>query len=115
MASDDPRTPRSTAQVLPNVTQDLTSDLLPVCFAIGHEALAGGDDCDAEAAEDPRQSVALGIDTKPGLAYAANTGDRPLSLGRVLERDLKRSSWTTLVVVNREILDVSLALEDYGY
>ena len=55
------------AAPLPDVGQDLATDAGLVGVAVGHESLGGRDDGDAEAAEDPRQRLLLGVDAQAGL------------------------------------------------
>src|ERR671936_211760 len=70
---------------LPHVGQHLAADAGPVGRAVGQQAAGGRDDGDAEAAEDPRQALLLGVDAQAGLGDAADAADRPLPVGPVLE------------------------------
>src|SRR5262245_57639932 len=61
---DFPMRDMSAPRPSPDEAQDLATDAGPAGFAVGHETLAGGQDSDAEAAEDPRHTVGLGVDAE---------------------------------------------------
>src|SRR3712207_9353710 len=71
----------------PDVGQHFAAHALLVRLPVGEEPLARRDDRDAEAAEDPGEAVVLGVHAQPGLADAADAGDRALPVGAVLEGD----------------------------
>src|SRR5690606_12996691 len=71
----------------PDVAEDLAADATLARLTVGHEPLAGGHDCDTEAAEHPGDAIGLGVDTKTRLRDALDPGDHALALGRVLHVD----------------------------
>ena len=76
---------------------------------VGHNALRGGDDGNAEAAENAGQLVRADVNTQAGLADAAETGD-DLVLAVVLQGDVNNALGT---IVNDLIaLDIALIQQD---
>ena len=55
---------------LPDVGQDFAAELGLAGLGAGHDALAGADDDDAEAAEHARDVGLAGVDAQAGLADA---------------------------------------------
>src|SRR5439155_9831637 len=98
----------------PHITEDLAAHAALTRLAVGHEALAGRQDGDAEAAQHPRQTVGLGVHAQARLRHAAEARDRRCPLGRVLHRDLEHPPGAALVVGHGEALDVALLLQDAG-
>ena len=72
---------------LPHEREDFAADVLRTRFLVGHDALRGGDDRDAEAAQDLRQLVSAGVDTQAGLGDSAETLDGLLFAGEILQGD----------------------------
>src|SRR5437763_9451493 len=66
----------------PHVAEDLAALATLARLAVGHEALVGGQDGDAEAAEHAGQPVGLCVDPQPGLRHPAQTRDRAIAIGR---------------------------------
>src|SRR5213592_3878427 len=98
----------------PHVTEDLAADAALARLAVGHEALAGGQDGDAEAAEHAGEPVGLDVHAQTRLRHPAQSRDARHALRRVLHRHLERATRTRRVVVHLVARDVALALEDGG-
>ena len=80
-----------TSSGLPDVGQDFAAELGLAGLRAGHDPLAGADDDDAEAAEDPRDLGLARVDAQAGLADALEPGDdRDLAVD-VLERRSRRT------------------------
>src|SRR5207245_8493789 len=65
------RPTRDMSPPLPHVAEDLTADAALSRLAVGHEALACGQDGDAESSEDPGQAIGTRVDTQAGLGDSA--------------------------------------------
>src|SRR5690606_12300124 len=89
--------------------EELTADPGLASLAIDHDSLAGGEDRDAESAEDPRNLVAADVPAQAGTRHALQLPDhRPPALVAEKDGDLALLA----VLVDDVILDVALALED---
>src|SRR5690606_11344143 len=71
----------------PHEAQDLAAHAALPGFPVGHQALAGRQHRHAQAAEDPRDLLGLGVDPQARLGDALHARDDPRPLGRVLHLD----------------------------
>src|SRR5690606_6379690 len=91
--------------------QDFTADALLARLRIGHDALRGGDDGDAEAVEDPGQFVLAAVLAQARTRDALELLDHRTAF-EVLEFDLE---FGLGAVLGQELAaDVALVLEDVG-
>ena len=67
----------ATSSGLPDVREDFAAELGLAGLRAGHDPLAGADDDDAEAAEDPRDVGLAGVDPQAGLADPLEARTRP--------------------------------------
>src|SRR6187200_3025055 len=74
---------------LPDVGEDFPTHALLVRLAVGEQALARGDDRDAESAEHLGQARVLGVHAQAGLRDPADAGDRALAVLAVLQGQLE--------------------------
>src|SRR5690554_2636649 len=91
--------------------QDLAADALLARLRIGHDALGGGDDCDAEAVEHLGQVVLAAVLAQARARVALHMLDDRLALV-VLEFDLELALGA--VLDHAEVGDVAFVLEDAG-
>src|SRR5579875_2824482 len=91
----------------PDEAEDLAADTALARLTVGEQPLAGGQDGDAEAAEDARQLVGGGIDAQAGLGHPADAGDGPGTVGGVLHAQLEHPAGPVAVGVHVEALDVA--------
>src|SRR3954451_3165919 len=97
---------------LPDERQDFAAELGPLGLRAGHDPLAGADDDDAEAAEDPRDVRLAGIDPETGLADPLEAGhDGDLAVD-VLQGEAKDEARPVLLLV--DVGDEALVLQDAG-
>src|SRR3954454_23075179 len=97
----------------PDVGEDFPTHALLVGLAVGQQALARGDDRDAQAAEHLRETRVLGVDPETGLADPADARNRALAVAAVLEGDGERLAHLALGrFLHLERGDVALLLED---
>src|SRR5206468_993133 len=89
----------------PDVAEDLAALATLARLAVGHEALIGGQDGNAEAAQHAGQPIGLGVDTQAGLRHPPQSRDRAIPIGRVLHRDLEEAARPRRVVAHAEALD----------
>src|SRR6201989_886315 len=71
----------------PDVAQDFAADLAPARLTVGHQPLRGGQDGDAEAAEDARHAPGVAVDPQAGRGDPLDARDGAIAVGRVLHRD----------------------------
>src|SRR5689334_12670986 len=79
----------NTKHELPHRTQNLAADLVPLRFAVGHHALARGEDGNAEAIEDTLHFLVALVNAAAGLRVALDMADDPLPIRAILQKDLK--------------------------
>src|SRR5688500_13147023 len=91
--------------------QDFTADALLARLRIGHDALGGGDDRDAEATEDLRDRVLAAVLAQARARDALQALDHRLAF-EVLQRDLEFGLGA--VLGHAEVADVALALQHLG-
>src|SRR5512135_3453088 len=72
---------------LPDVRQDLAAELGLAGLRAGHDPLAGADDDDAQAAQDPRDVRLPRVDAEAGLADPLEARDDGRLAVDVLERE----------------------------
>src|SRR5690606_27543315 len=77
----------------PDVRDDLAAHASPARGAVGHQAVVGGQDRDAEAAEHAGDLVALHVDPESGLRDATQTRDDTLTVRAVLHGHVQRRLW----------------------
>ena len=75
---------------LPDEADHLAADTLLCGRAAGDQAVGGGQDGDAHAAEDTREAVLASIDAAAGLRDALQVGDDALAVAAELELDGQR-------------------------
>ena len=66
---------------LPYKRQDFAADMLLASLLVGHDALGGGDDGNAETLEHAGELVGTGVNAETGLAHAAQALDGACSRG----------------------------------
>src|SRR5690606_12700132 len=98
----------------PDVAEDLTTDALATCLAVGHETPARGEHGDAEPTEDALDLVVLAVHPQARLGHPTQAGDDPAPVGRVLHVDLQQLAGALGVVGHRVADDVALLLEELG-
>jgi hypothetical protein len=54
---------------LRNITKDLTANVVPTGFFVGHDAFVGGQDCNPQAVDDTRHFFHTLVRTKTGTTY----------------------------------------------
>ena len=86
--------------------------MLLASLLVGHDALGGGDDGNAETLEHAGELVSARINAEAGLAHAAQALDGLLFAGEILEGDADDALGT--VVDHLEVLDVALVEKDLG-
>src|SRR5690606_4302529 len=91
--------------------QDLAADALLARLRIGHDALGGGDDCDAEATEDLGQRVLAAVLAQARARHALELLDHRTAF-EILEFDLELGLGA--VLDHPQAADVALVLEDVG-
>src|SRR5690554_1036138 len=91
--------------------QDLAADALLACLRIGHDALRGGDDGDAEAVEDLRQ---LGLATIVAQARARDALDALDDRTALVILELDLEVGLGAVLDHARAGDVALVLHDLG-
>src|SRR5512142_2603930 len=97
---------------LPDVGQDFAAELGLAGLRAGHDALAGADDDDAEAAEDPRDVGLAGVDPEAGLAdplEARHDRDLAVDVAQRQPQDLGRA-----VPLLGDVVDEALGLQGPG-
>src|SRR5215203_4662214 len=97
---------------LPDERDDLAAHAFLLGGAGGDEALRGGQDRDAHAAEDARKAVLAGVDAAAGLRDPLQVGDDPLAAAPVLELDHELVE--ALAGLDAEVADVALLLQEAG-
>jgi hypothetical protein len=65
---------------LPNLAEDFAANLTLAGLAIGHDALACGEDSSGETTSDRAQIIVCLVDTKTWLAHARDLIDQRLAL-----------------------------------
>src|SRR5579862_8867069 len=98
-------------ELLPDITENLSTDVTLACLAVAHQAVARGQHRHAESAENSRHPVAARVDPQAGLGDPPDTRDRPLAVAVVLEGDLELVAGTLAGGLDLEARDVSLLLE----
>ena len=84
-------------------------------LTIGQQALRGGNDGDAQPAENLRQGVGLRVDTQTGLADTTHARNGTLTVLAVLEVENEcLADLALLGIADGVIGDVTLLLEDLG-
>src|SRR6476661_3658184 len=96
---------------LGHVAQHFAADAVGARLAVGHHALGGGDDGDAETVLHLRDRVATLVDAQAGTADALDALDHRAA-GVVLQRDLELA--LVAVLLDLEAVDVALVLQDLG-
>ena len=97
---------------LPDERKDLAADMELAGFLVGHDALGGGDDGDAQTAQDAGELVSPGIDAQAGLRHAAQAGDGLFLAGEVFQGDADDALGA--VVDELIALDVAFVQKDLG-
>ena len=97
---------------LPHEREDFAADVLRTRLLVGHDALRGGNDRDAEAAQDLRQLVSAGVDTQAGLGDSAEALDGLLFAGEILQGDADDALGA--VINELEALDVAFLEKNFG-
>src|SRR5271155_2133401 len=96
----------------PDVAEDLATDSAFAGLPVAHEALAGRQYGNAQAAKDARQLVGPSVDTKPWLGNAPDSRDGPGAVGRILHGHFQETSWPLFVARHLEARYVALADQD---
>src|SRR5512140_1564244 len=96
----------------PHRADDFAADAALLRVVAGEEALRGGDDGDAEAAEDLGKLVLPRVEAPAGLARPRQPVDDRVPRVVVLQVEPQQAS--APVVHDLEVLDVTLVLEDAG-
>src|SRR6478672_1973925 len=91
--------------------QDFTTDALQARLRVGHDALGGGNDRDAEAVEDLGQRVLAAVVAQARARHALQGFDHRLALV-ILQGQLELGLGT--VLGDTHASDVAFALEDVG-
>src|SRR5262245_11585559 len=98
--------------LLPDECQDLAAEAVPRRVAVGHQALRGAHDRDAEPAHHAGQPVALRVHAAAGLGHALQAGDGALAALAVLQDDM--DGRLDALALPGEGLDVALLGEHAG-
>src|SRR5450759_2344703 len=98
--------------LLPDVGKDFAAELCPACLRAGHDPLAGADDDDAEAPENPRDVRLARVDAQSGLADPLESGHDGHLAVNVLELEMQDRNGTISVLANGG--DEAFVLEDAG-
>src|SRR5690606_4439618 len=99
------------AAPLGHEAQDLTADALLARLGVGHDALGGGNDRDAEATEALGQRILAAVLAPAGTRDAVQALDHGLAL-EILQHDLELGLGA--VLGHARIRDVAFVLEDLG-
>src|SRR5690606_22236884 len=91
--------------------QDFAADALLARLRVGHDALGGGDDGDAEATQDLGQRVLAAVLTQTGARVALHLVDHRTAF-EILEDDLELGLGA--VLGHAQVADVAFVLEDGG-
>src|SRR4051812_20737986 len=94
---------------LGDVAEDFAADAGRARLAVGHHALRGGHDGDAQAVLHLRDRVAALVDAQAGAAHALDALDHRTP-GVVLQRDFEFA--LVAVLLDLEAVDVALVLQD---
>ena len=92
------------------IDTDFAADVVGTSLLVGHNALGGGDDGNAESLQDAGQLFGAGVDTQAGLGDALEALDGLLLAGEILEGDADDALGAVLDQL--EGLDVALSQKD---
>src|SRR6266536_223939 len=95
----------------PDEADDLAADAALGRCAARDQAVGGGQNRDAHAAEHPREAVLAGVDAAAGLGDALQVGDHALPVAAELELDDERVIVHLGPALHPVVTDVALLLE----